>query len=230
MEGNATPTPAPEALANKMLGPSLVLHLKILRSYAKHCVQSELIWGPLIGWARHCGDRVIDYVHPTEKCTYLFPVKEGSTCELYPLAEAPAAMFKRTCNLLRSMNMWVHQTSVQGLGQHLVVQGSTLYDRNILARKNGTMGQHVQCLPSGTTLSLWCDEILRSRTLLDICDPAELPRGEDHLFLPTINKNVAVFLQTKGQFWWWGLNDLSPPRRSRWYIFGIAFIYRTTLN
>ena len=211
MEGNATPTPAPEALANKMLGPSLVLHLKILRSYAKHCVQSELIWGPLIGWARHCGDRVIDYVHPTEKCTYLFPVKEGSTCELYPLAEAPAAMIKRTRRLLMNLNMWTHQTSVQGLGQHLVVQGSTLYDRNILARKTGTMGQNVQCLPSGTTLSLFHDPILKNATLLHICDPSELPRGEDHLFPPTISENVAVFLQTKGEFWWWGLNDLSPP-------------------
>ena len=211
MEGNATPTPAPEALANKRLNQALVLHLTILWAYAKHCVKSELIWGPLIGWARHCGDRIIDYVHPEGEWTYLFPLKEGSTCEQYPLAEAPAAMIQRTRRLLMNLNMWMHQTSVQGLGQHLVVQGSTLYDRNILARKRGTMSQHVQCLPSGTTLSLWCDGILKSRTLLDINDPSELPKTEDHLFSPTISENVAVFLQTKGEFWWWGLNDLSPP-------------------
>ena len=187
------------------------MHLKILRAYAQHCARSELIWGPLIGWGRHCGDRLIDYVHPETGDVYLFPMKEGSTCEKYPLAEAPAAMFKRTRRLLLSMNMWTHHTSVQGLGQHLVVEGSTLYDRNILARKRGTMNQRVQCLPSGTTLSMWSDSILKRRTLLDISDPAELPKTEDHLFPPTISENVAVFLQTKGEFWWWGLNDLSPP-------------------
>ena len=124
----------PQALGSTRCPPSLVLHLKVLKNYAEHTCKEELLWGPLLGWGRHCGDQLVDYHHPNGQHNYLFPCKEGKTVELYPLDEAPRAMAARTRALLLSLHLWTHERSVQGLAHTVQVTGSTRRGKNILAR------------------------------------------------------------------------------------------------
>ena len=189
-------------MKGRELGTTVIILFQCMLSFAKALSEGQLVWGPLLAWAKSQGDEFFDHKQAEIDEPFMLPRRPGCTVGQYPWSEHGAAFLSRGKEMLEKMGLWHQEQSVANIVPTFALNPRTSQpEQNKMVLDRALVRARPEVTPEGTVLTLLDEEFMSNVILTHVPHKEDLPLSDDQFFDFTADEHYSVWLHAQGSYW-----------------------------